>query len=155
MIPVETNTGMHTDNEIPASNEYISPEEHKNIVLASAPGGMMFADLYMRLSMDPHQTRLSPHPVVLKHPRTGKIAVLKEFAEDIVGDARFGIVCEDAVAFISRVQMARSEEADSLCEDLPSSNVMFVITRAYRRRDRQVMSGEEAARFTPGTILEP
>jgi hypothetical protein len=46
---------------------------------------------------------VSVSPITLRHPRTGRQTVLKEYAEDILGGSRFCIEATDGLVWVSRV----------------------------------------------------
>ncbi len=69
-----------------------------------APTGWTSARVTGYLKIDPYQSRVSKYMIPLTHSRTGRTLPLKEFAMELIGDARFAIEATDGLVFISRIQ---------------------------------------------------
>jgi hypothetical protein len=80
------------------------------INIALAPPGWGVKRVAVSLTLDQTQSRVSSNPIVLKNPRTNRSAVLKEYAEDILGDDRLVIEATDGVVFISRLTIQQTGE---------------------------------------------
>lgn len=74
------------------------------VEIALAPKGWTSRQVLIHLKLDPYQSRVSQHPIILTHPRTGKQAILKEYVEDLLGDSRFCIEATDKLVWVSKLQ---------------------------------------------------
>ena len=100
--------------------------------IALAPPGWTTKRVAVSLTLDHTQSRVSSNPVVLKNPRTNRSAVLKEYAEDIIGDERLVVEATDGVVFVSRLTIQQTGET------------IFKVSRMMTKdRFREMMSSSE------------
>ena len=78
-------------------------EKKIKVLIGIAPKGTKVRDIIFTLGLDPYQSRVSQHPIILTHPRKGTSKVLSEYVEDLLGDSRFAVETDDGLVFISRV----------------------------------------------------
>ena len=81
-----------------------SLEELLKSPLAIASDGWTCEKIVQAIRKDPHQSRLSICPLIVKHPTTNKMGVLGEFVEEVLGEGRVMVEADDGLVFIARLK---------------------------------------------------